>query len=86
MQLKLDIVSSLEEILPNDENLLPEFFLKHKEDINKDQVYLAKYNDNNEITWCRAKVVDFIDDNEVITTKLFSSGKVIIVIICIIFK
>lgn len=65
LQLKLDIVTSLEEILPNDEYLLPEYFLKSQEDIKKDQVYLAKYNDNNEITWCRAKIVDFINDNEV---------------------
>lgn len=65
LQLKLDIVTSLEEILPNDECLLPEYFLKSQEDIQKDQVYLAKYNDNDEITWCRAKIVDFINDNEV---------------------
>lgn len=65
LQLKLDIVTSLEEMLPNDECLLPEYFLKSQEDIQKDRVYLAKYNDNDEITWCRAKIVDFINDNEV---------------------
>lgn len=65
LQLKYDIVASLEEILPNEKCLLPEHFLNSKEDVNKDQVYLTKYNDCDEISWCRAQVLEIFNDIEV---------------------
>jgi len=72
LQLNFDIVSSLEEILPNEECLLPDYFLKSKEDVNKDQVYLAKYYDGDNVIWCRAQVLEIINDIEVksLTIKL----------------
>lgn len=65
LQLKFDIVSSLEEMLPTEEFLLPEYFLNSKEEIKKDQVYMAKYQDHEDIVWCRAQVVELINDTEV---------------------
>lgn len=65
LQLKFDVVTSLEEILPDEECLLPELFLRNQEDVNKDQVYLAKYCDGDEISWCRAQVLEITDNIEV---------------------
>lgn len=62
LQLNFDIVSSLEEILPNDESLLPEFFLKSQEDIQIGQIYLIKYDDT---LWSRVEVLEIINDSEV---------------------
>ncbi|XP_060876676.1 uncharacterized protein LOC132949690 isoform X1 [Metopolophium dirhodum] len=62
LQLNIDIVTSLEEILPNDEFLNPEFFLKSKEDIIKDKVYITKYEADN--IWSRVQVLDIINDSE----------------------
>ncbi|XP_025206964.1 tudor domain-containing protein 7B isoform X2 [Melanaphis sacchari] len=62
LQLNFDVVSSLEEILSNDEFYDPEYFLKSKEDIVKDKVYVTKYEADN--IWCRVKVVDIISDSE----------------------
>lgn len=64
LQLNFEVVSSLEEILPNDEYLLPDFFLKSKDDVCKDQVYLTKYEADN--IWSRVQVIDIINDIEVI--------------------
>lgn len=63
LQLNIDIVTSLEEILPNDEFLDPEFFLKSKKDIIKDKVYITKYEADN--IWSRVQVLDIINDSEV---------------------
>ncbi|VVC37988.1 OST-HTH/LOTUS domain,Tudor domain [Cinara cedri] len=63
LQLNFDVISSLEEILPNDECLSPEYFLKNKEDIGVDQVYLMKYENDN--LWCRVQVIEIINDSEV---------------------
>lgn len=63
LQLNIDIVTSLEEILPSDEFLNPEFFLKSKEDIIKDKVYITKYEADN--IWSRIQVLDIINDSEV---------------------
>lgn len=63
LQLNIDIVTSLEEILPTDEFLDPEFFLKSKEDIIKDKVYITKYEADN--IWSRVQVLDIINDFEV---------------------
>lgn len=63
LQLNSDIVSSLEEILPNEEFLSPDYFLKNKEEVKKDQVYLIKYE--NESMWCRVQVVELRDDTKV---------------------
>ncbi|KAL5233145.1 hypothetical protein ACI65C_000555 [Semiaphis heraclei] len=62
LQLNIDIVTSLEEILPNDEFLDPEFFLKSKKDIIKDKVYITKYEADN--IWSRVQVLDIINDSE----------------------
>ncbi|XP_022167500.1 tudor domain-containing protein 7-like isoform X3 [Myzus persicae] len=62
LQLNIDIVTSLEEILPNDEFLDPEFFFKSKEDIMKDKVYITKYEADN--IWSRVQVLDTINDSE----------------------
>ncbi|XP_025412792.1 tudor domain-containing protein 7-like isoform X2 [Sipha flava] len=62
LQLNFDIVSSLEEILPNDESLLPEFFLKSKEDLQIGQIYLIKYDDT---LWSRVEILEIINDSEV---------------------
>lgn len=64
LQLNFEVVSSLEEILPNDEYLLPEFFLKNKDDVSKEQVYLIKYEADN--IWSRVQVIDIVNDIEVI--------------------
>jgi len=74
LQLNIDIVTSLEEILPNDEFLNPEFFLKSKEDIIKDKVYITKYEADN--IWSRVQVLDIINDSEVSTVmiKLYLRG------------
>lgn len=63
LQLKYDVVVSLEEILPNDESLTPEFFLKSKEEIDKNQVYLMKYEDEN--AWSRIQIQEIINNSEV---------------------
>lgn len=63
IQLNFNVISSLEDILPNDECLGPEYFLKNKEDIIIDQVYLMKYEDDN--LWCRVQVIEIINDSEV---------------------
>lgn len=62
LQLNFDVISSLEEILPNDKCLSPEYFIKSKEDIRKDQVYLLKYEDD---VWCRVQIIEIINDSEV---------------------
>lgn len=58
-----EVVSSLEEILPNEEFLSPDYFLKSKEEVDKDQVYLIKYE--SEKMWCRVQVVELKDDTKV---------------------
>jgi len=65
LQLNIDIVTSLEEILPNDEFLDQDYFLKSKEDIRKDKVYITKYEADN--IWSRVQVLDIINDSEVST-------------------
>jgi len=65
LQLKFDVVTSLEEILPHEGCLLPEHFLKNQEDVNKDLVYVTKYYDGDEISWCRAQVLEIINNIEV---------------------
>ncbi|XP_016658330.1 uncharacterized protein LOC100161737 [Acyrthosiphon pisum] len=62
LQLNIDIVTSLEEILPSDEFLDPGFFLKSKEDIIKDKVYITKYEADN--IWSRVQVLDIVNDSE----------------------
>lgn len=63
LQLNSDLVSSLEEILPNEEFLSPDYFLKNKEEVKNDQVYLMKYE--NENIWCRVQVIELKDDTKV---------------------
>lgn len=65
LQLNFDVVESLEYILPRDEHLDAEWFLKSKEDIKMDHVYLLKYDEEN--LWCRAQVLEIINDSEVNT-------------------
>lgn len=60
-------------MLPSDDCLLPEYFLKSKGDVQKDQVYIAKYKDNDDVVWCRAQVVEFVNDTKV--SQLFLSNK-----------
>lgn len=64
LQLNFDIVSSLEEVLPNDEFLSPKLFLKSKEDIDTNKVYLSKYEADN--LWSRVQVLEINNDSEVI--------------------
>jgi len=64
LQLNFDTVASLEEILPNDEVLNQNWFLKNKEDIKKDQIYLIKYEADN--IWSRVQVLEIYNDLEVI--------------------
>lgn len=72
LQLNPDIVSSLEEILPNEEFLSPDYFLKNKTEVNKDQVYLMKYEKDN--MWCRVQVIELKDDIKVgILVKLYKN-------------
>lgn len=68
LQLNFDIVSSLEEVLPNDEFLTPELFLKSKEDIDTNKVYLSKYEADN--LWSRVQVLEIDNDFEVITNRV----------------
>ncbi|VVC36913.1 Tudor domain [Cinara cedri] len=63
LQLNSNVISSLKKILPNDESLGPEYFLKSKEDIGVDQVFLMKYEDDN--LWYRVHVIEIINDFEV---------------------
>lgn len=63
LQLNPDIISSLAEILPNEECLYPDYFLKTKDEIEKDQVYIVKYK--NEDIWCRVQVVELKNDTKV---------------------
>lgn len=68
LQLNFDIVSSLEDVLPNDEFLSPELFLKSKEDIDTNKVYLSKYEADN--LWSRVQVLEIDNDFEVITNRV----------------
>lgn len=65
LQLKFNTITSLEEILPNDECLLPDYFLRNKEDIKANQVYLTKYYDGDEASWGRVQILEVINDVEV---------------------
>lgn len=62
LQLNFDVISFLEEFLPNDECIIPEYFIKSKKDIKKDQVYLMKYEDD---IWCRIQIIEIINESEV---------------------
>lgn len=64
LQLNIDVVTSLEEILPSDELLNQELFLKSKEDIKKDEIYLIKYEADN--IWSRVQVLEIENDTEVV--------------------
>ncbi|XP_050522077.1 uncharacterized protein LOC126894827 [Daktulosphaira vitifoliae] len=64
LQLNTDIVASLEEILPTEceEYLDTEYFLKSKDEIQKDKIYLAKYEPDS---WSRVQVLNVLNDSEV---------------------
>uniref|UniRef100_A0A2S2PIN6 Tudor domain-containing protein 7 n=1 Tax=Schizaphis graminum TaxID=13262 RepID=A0A2S2PIN6_SCHGA len=63
LQLNIDVVTSLEEILSSIVEFFdPEYFLKSKEDIIKDKVYITKYEADD--IWSRVKVLDIINDSE----------------------
>lgn len=64
LQLNSDIVSSLEAILPNEKILFPDYFLKSKDEIKKDQIYLSEYKDENGSMWRRIQIVELKDDTK----------------------
>jgi len=64
LQLNFEVVASLEEILPNDEYLNQELFLKSKDDVKKDEIYLIMYEADN--IWSRVQVLEIENDSEVV--------------------
>lgn len=64
MQLNTDVVASLEETLPTEceEYIDPEYFLKSKDEIQQDKIYLAKYEPD---IWSRVQILNVLSDSEV---------------------
>jgi len=66
LQLNFEVVASLEEILPGDEHVNQELFLKSKDDVKKDEIYLIMYEADN--IWSRVQVLEIVNDSEVSIT------------------
>lgn len=63
LQLNTNILTSLKKILPSDEIInRRELFLKSKEDIDKNQVYLIKCN---KYELCRVQVLEIVNNFQV---------------------